>query len=134
MADKRLSAEELTALVEVRVKNRLAGARYHYPRELLEQEHFITSRDGFNAASLALSMFANGKYHAANPDLYDELERNGHDVSGCRVEYEAMRENIVSADKFLEEMMFSIISARSQPASLRTELMGNDSPSIRLVA
>lgn len=113
-----LTAEELAAVVDLRVKRKLADARYRYPREMLEQAPFITPN---RPAGLDIAMLASPRFESALAALLAELTGNGHDISACAAELDALQAGIQHADKTLEALVHSIWAARFEPVAARRQ-------------
>lgn len=90
-------------------------ARYHYPRALLDQPHFVTPVTG--KATLKPAMLANTE-HFISPllALLNQLRSEGHDVSGPLDEAVALRNALRIADTALEEISTLAIQGRFTPA------------------
>lgn len=70
-----------------------AHRHYHYPKSMLRQAHFCRNSYGdWMKPSLSLAMLSNPKFVSPIGRLLDQLEAEGHDVSGARIEWRAFRE------------------------------------------
>lgn len=68
-------------------------SRYHYPAALLKQPYFCLGGNGrWFPPSLSLHMLAHREFVSPMGELLDQLEADGHDVSGARIEWRAFRE------------------------------------------
>src|SRR5437899_13061777 len=77
-----------------------ARARYFYPRQALEQDHFTRGGTGQKYfATLALFMLASDKFESQIALLLSQLTNEGFDVSGPEAEYRAMRDDALTAAK-----------------------------------
>jgi hypothetical protein len=66
---------------------------YHYPKSMLRQAYFCRNSYGdWMKPSLSLAMLSNPKFVSPIGLLLDQLEDEGHDVSGARIEWRAFRE------------------------------------------
>lgn len=72
---------------------RLRKGRYHYPKSLLRQAYFCLNGNGvWLEPRLSLSMVSNPKFKSPIDALLAQLEAEGHDVSGARIEWATYRE------------------------------------------
>lgn len=77
-----------------------ARARYFYPREALEQDHFTLGGTGMRYfATLNLSMLASGEFQSQIALLLSQLTNDGFDVSGPEAEYRAMLDAVRTGAK-----------------------------------
>lgn len=68
-------------------------SRYHYPAALLKQPYFCRLGDGrWLPPPLSLHMLTHPEFVSPLGALLDQLEADGHDVSGARIEWRAFRE------------------------------------------
>ena len=71
---------------------RLPGV-YCYPKSMLTQAYFCRGGTGvWHAPSMSLNMLVNERFVSPVGALLDQLEAEGHNVSGARVEWLAFRE------------------------------------------
>ena len=67
--------------------------KYHYPKSLLVQEYFCRFGDGtWHDPAFSLSMLGNENFVSPTGALLDQLEADGHDVKGARIEWLAFRD------------------------------------------
>lgn len=68
-------------------------SRYHYPANLLKQAYFCRLGNGsWTPPPLSLAMLANPEFVSPLGALLEQLEADGHDVAGARIEWRAFRE------------------------------------------
>lgn len=84
--------------------------RYHYPRSLLDQPHFVVPATG--KASIYLGMLANTT-HYTSPlmALLNQLRSDGYDVSAPLDEAIAMRTLLQQVAKDIEEIRSITLNA-----------------------
>ncbi len=82
---------------------------YSFPRKWLEQPYFVTPE---KPAGLGLSMLTNEKFSSPLGHLLVQLSNEGHDVSACLAEYQAMRELLHDIDKSMESLAMDITRLR----------------------
>jgi hypothetical protein len=66
---------------------------FHYPKELLLQRYLCLQGGVWKTPVLSPLELASEKFRSPLGDLLKQLESEGHDVSGARIEYEALRES-----------------------------------------
>lgn len=92
---KRWLAQQPAAAPEpfpVAIPPRLPGV-YCYPKTMLTQAYFCRSGTGvWHAPSMSLDMLVNERFVSPMGALLDQLEAEGHNVSGARAEWLAFRE------------------------------------------
>jgi hypothetical protein len=68
-------------------------SRYHYPASLLKQAYFCRLGNGsWTPPPLSLHMLTHPEFVSPLGALLDQLEADGHDVAGARIEWRAFRE------------------------------------------
>lgn len=68
-------------------------SRYHYPASLLKQAYFCRLGNGsWTPPPLSLEVLAHPEFVSPLGALLDQLEADGHDVAGARIEWRAFRE------------------------------------------
>lgn len=73
--------------------------RFHYPKELLLQKYICQNSYGWMVPSLCPGALGNGKdnkFVSPLNQLLEQLEAEGHEIAGARLELAALRE-IVTA-------------------------------------
>lgn len=89
--------------------------RYHYPRQLLEQPHFTTSKI---PAALSVSMLADTtEFVSPLFALLNEMRTDGHDIGAPWDEAVAMREGLQQVDQAMEKAIHCLWASRFAPAS-----------------
>ena len=89
----------------------LPKARYHYPRNLLNQPYFMSP--GHDRVTLHLSMLADTtQYVSPLMALLNQLRSEGHEVTAPFDEAAAMRMALIQADKDIEAMGALALKAR----------------------
>lgn len=92
---KRWLAQQPAAEPEpfpVAIPPRLPGV-YCYPKTMLTQAYFCLGGTGvWHAPSMSLNMLVNERFVSPMGALLDQLEAEGHNVSGARAEWLAFRE------------------------------------------
>lgn len=77
--------------------------RYHFPREVLEQDQFTLLGNGNRiVASLAIGMLSSEKFDSPLAALLSQLSNDGCDVTACEAEFRAMREIVCNIGRDLE--------------------------------
>jgi len=90
----------------------LLGARYQYPRAMLDQPHFVAPDDG--KACLSLSMLSDpAQFESPLMSLLNQLCSEGHDITAPLDEAVAMRAAMQQADKVLDEIRLMALKAKS---------------------
>ena len=86
--------------------------RFHYPKELLLQEGTCRNSYGWMLPGLSPSTLGNqradkssSKFISPLNQLLEQLEAEGHDVEGARLELSAMREVITAYDDISRQLM-----------------------------
>lgn len=70
------------------------NGRYYYPKSMLRQAYFCRNSYGdWLKPRLSLSVLSHPKFVSPIGLLLDQLEAEGHDVSGARIEWRAFRES-----------------------------------------
>lgn len=71
------------------------GGRYYYPKALLRQAYFCRGGNGvWSDPRLTLDMVSSAEFESPLKALLDQLEAEGHDVSGARIEWMTYREQV----------------------------------------
>ena len=90
----------------------LPGARYQYPRAMLDQPHFVAPDDG--KACLSLSMLSDpAQFESPLMSLLNQLCSEGHDITAPLDEAVAMRAAMQQTDKVLDEIRLIALKAKS---------------------
>ena len=90
----------------------LPGARYQYPRAMLDQSHFVAPDAG--KACLSLSMLSDpAQFESPLMSLLNQLCREGHDITAPLEEAVAMRAAMQQTDKALDEIRLVALKAKS---------------------
>lgn len=78
---------------------------FHFPRALLRQPHFCRLGDGrWQNPPLNFAMLGAPQFVSPLGALLDQLEAEGHDVGGARVEWLAFREAAAQLDQRINEL------------------------------
>ena len=88
---------------------------YCYPTSMLHQERLCRGGDGtWHAPSMTMYMLGDERFVSPLGALLDQLEAEGHDVSGARAEWLAFREHArAQQDDYVELMrQVTLISGR----------------------
>lgn len=86
-------------------------SRYHYPRTMLDQPHFVWPATG--KATLHLSMLANTtQYVSPLMSLLNQLRSEGHEVTAAFDEAVAMRAALQQANQALDDISTLALKAR----------------------
>lgn len=68
---------------------------YHYPKSLLRQAYFCRGGNGvWHDPRLSLDMVSSAEFASPLGALLDQLEAEGHDVAGARIEWMTYREQV----------------------------------------
>lgn len=68
-------------------------SRYHYPASLLKQAYFCRCGNGtWQPPDLSLGMLTHPEFVSPLGALLEQLDADGHDVAGARIEWRAFRE------------------------------------------
>jgi len=90
----------------------LPGARYQYPRAMLDQPHFVAPDAG--KACLSLSMLSDpAQFESPLMSLLNQLCSEGHDITAPLDEAVAMRAAMQQTDKVLDEIRLIALKAKS---------------------
>lgn len=95
--------------------------RYHYPKSMLRQAYFCRNGNGdWYKPTLSLSMLSSKEFTSPIGQLLDQLEAEGHDVSGARIEWCAFRESAATLSERVKGAFgqFFGISDASAPLSM----------------
>jgi hypothetical protein len=86
---------------------RAKKGRYHYPKSLLSQEYFCRGGDGtWHKPRFTLRTLGNENFNSPIGALLDQLESEGHNVKGARVEWLAFRD----LAKQYDDLIFNLSS------------------------
>lgn len=78
---------------------------YFYPKAMLSQAYFCQGGTGiWQAPSMSLNMLVNERFVSPMGALLDQLEAEGHNVSGARAEWLAFRELAKGLDGEVEAL------------------------------
>ncbi|WP_090699284.1 KilA-N domain-containing protein [Nitrosomonas aestuarii] len=90
----------------------LSSKQYHYPHKRLEQPFFTSS----GSVSLSVSMLADTRNFTSQlMQLLNELRTDGHNIDAAWEEFIAMRDGIINANKFLEDVNIMAIKPNIKP-------------------
>jgi prophage antirepressor-like protein len=104
--------DAVSFLAALPTNDALTGARYQYPRAMLDQPHFIAPDDG--KACLSLSMLSDlAQFESPLMSLLNQLRSDGHDISAPLDEAVAMRAAMQQTDKVLDEIRLIALKAKS---------------------
>lgn len=90
----------------------LSKPRYHYPRSLLEQAYFVSSRTG--RATLDVAMLTSDDFISSLTALLNQMRSDGHDVTAPLDEALALRAALQQTAQVLEEIQMTALKARFQ--------------------
>ena len=104
--------DAVSFLAALTTNDALPGARYQYPRAMLDQSHFVAPDDG--KACLSLSMLSDlAQFESPLMSLLNQLCSDGHDISAPLDEAVAMRAAMQQTDKVLDEIRLIALKAKS---------------------
>ena len=104
--------DAVSFLAALSTNDALPGARYQYPRAMLDQPHFVAPDDG--KACLSLSMLSDmAQFESPLMSLLNQLGSDGHDITAPLDEAVAMRAAIQQTDKVLDEIRLIALKAKS---------------------
>ncbi|MBU1689488.1 MAG: hypothetical protein KKD65_01950 [Gammaproteobacteria bacterium] len=104
--------DAVSFLAALSTNDALPGARYQYPRAMLDQPHFVAPDDG--KACLSLSMLSDlAQFDSPLMSLLNQLCSDGHDISAPLDEAVAMRAAMQQTDKVLDEIRLIALKAKS---------------------
>ncbi|OZI31760.1 hypothetical protein CAL29_28230 [Bordetella genomosp. 10] len=89
--------------------------KFNYPKSLLRQAYFCQGGNGtWRTPDMHLRMLVSDKFLSPLGALLDQMEQEGHNVSGARAEWMAFRElakglecKIVALEQFVSNMRFA---------------------------
>ncbi|MHB1292702.1 MAG: BRO-N domain-containing protein [Sulfuricella sp.] len=104
--------DAVSFLAALSTNDALPGARYQYPRAMLDQPHFVAPDDG--KACLSLSMLSDlAQFDSPLMSLLNQLCSDGHDITAPLDEAVAMRAAMQQTDKVLDEIRLIALKAKS---------------------
>lgn len=104
--------DAVSFLAALPTNEKLLGARYQYPRAMLDQPHFVAPDDG--KACLSLSMLSDlAQFESPLMSLLNQLRSDGHDITAPLDEAVAMRAAMQQTDKVLDEIRLIALKAKS---------------------
>jgi len=104
--------DAVSFLAALPTNEKLLGARYQYPRAMLDQPHFVAPDDG--KACLSLSMLSDpAQFESPLMSLLNQLCNEGHDITAPLEEAVAMRAAMRQTDKVLDEIRLIALKAKS---------------------
>ena len=104
--------DAISFLAALPTNEKLLGARYQYPRAMLDQPHFVAPDDG--KACLSLSMLSDlAQFESPLMSLLNQLRSDGHDITAPLDEAVAMRAAMQQTDKVLDEIRLIALKAKS---------------------
>ncbi|MDP1940292.1 MAG: BRO family protein [Gallionella sp.] len=105
-------AEAISFLAMLPTNDTLPGARYQYPRAMLDQPYFVAPEAG--KACLSLSMLTDSsQFESPLMSLLNQLRGEGYDITAPLEEAVAMRVALQQTDKVLDEIRMIALRARS---------------------
>ena len=105
-------AEAISFLAMLPTNDTLPGARYQYPRAMLDQAYFVAPDAG--KACLSLSMLTDSsQFESPLMSLLNQLRGEGYDITAPLEEAVAMRAAMQQADKVLDEIRLMALKAKS---------------------
>ena len=104
--------DAVSFLAALPTNDTLPGARYQYPRAMLDQPHFVAPDAG--KACLSLSMLSDlAQFESPLMSLLNQLCSEGHDITAPLEEAVAMRAAMQQTDKVLDEIRLIALKAKS---------------------
>lgn len=104
--------DAVSFLAALPTNDTLSGARYQYPRAMLDQPHFVAPDAG--KACLSLSMLTDSsQFESPLMSLLNQLLGEGYDITAPLEEAVAMRAALQQTDKVLDEIRLIALKARS---------------------
>ena len=104
--------DAVSFLAMLPTNNTLLGARYQYPRAMLDQPYFVAPDAG--KACLSLSMLTDSsKFESPLMSLLNQLRGEGYDITAPFEEALAMRAAMQQTDKVLDEIRLIALKAKS---------------------
>lgn len=104
--------DAVSFLAALPTNDTLPGARYQYPRAMLDQPHFVAPDAG--KACLSLSMLSDlAQFESPLMSLLNQLCSEGHDITAPFEEAVAMRAAMQQTDKVLDEIRLIALKAKS---------------------
>ena len=105
-------AEAISFLAMLPTNDTLPGARYQYPRAMLDQPYFVAPDAG--KACLSLSMLTDSsQFESPLMSLLNQLRGEGYDITAPLEEAVVMRAAMQQTDKVLDEIRLIALKARS---------------------
>ena len=104
--------DAVSFLATLPTNDTLPGARYQYPRAMLDQPYFVAPDAG--KACLSLSMLTDSsQFESPLMSLLNQLRGEGYDITAPLEEAVAMRAALQQTDKVLDEIRLIALKARS---------------------
>jgi prophage antirepressor-like protein len=104
--------DAVSFLAALPTNDTLFGARYQYPRAMLDQPHFVAPDAG--KACLSLSMLTDSsQFESPLMSLLNQLRGEGYDITAPLEEAVAMRAAMQQADTVLDEIRLIALKAKS---------------------
>jgi len=104
--------DAVSFLAALPTNDTLSGARYQYPRAMLDQPHFVAPDAG--KACLSLSMLTDSsQFESPLMSLLNQLRGEGYDITAPLEEAVAMRAALQQTDKVLDEIRLIALKAKS---------------------
>ena len=104
--------DAVSFLAALPTNDTLSGARYQYPRAMLDQPHFVAPDAG--KACLSLSMLTDSsQFESPLMSLLNQLLGEGYDITAPLEEAVAMRAALQQTDKVLDEIRLIALKAKS---------------------
>jgi len=104
--------DAVSFLATLPTNDTLPGARYQYPRAMLDQPYFVAPDAG--KACLSLSMLTDSsQFESPLMSLLNQLRGEGYDITAPLEEAVAMRAAMQQTDKVLDEIRLIALKARS---------------------
>jgi len=104
--------DAVSFLAALPTNDTLSGARYQYPRAMLDQPHFVAPDAG--KACLSLSMLTDSsQFESPLMSLLNQLRGEGYDITAPLEEAVAMRAALQQMDKVLDEIRLIALKAKS---------------------
>lgn len=92
----------------------LPGAKYHYPRNLLNQPYFTSPKTG--ETTLNISVLTSGTYVSPLMALLNQMRSEGHEVTAPFDEALALRKALIKSGKVLDDIQTQALMARHRSA------------------
>lgn len=90
------------------------AAKYHYPRNMLDQPYFVSKQTGQTVLNVAV--LTSGTYVSPLMALLNQLRSEGHEVTAPFDEALALRKALINAGKALNDIQMQALKVRFESA------------------